>query len=83
MDSVRSVCMEVPENAIVTLHSRLVLCSVCGSFDGIESTSKYSSSEISSDHCLIWVVFSSLESLSELEALKISLRLVIVGAELG
>ena len=74
--------MEVVANAIVILCLRLVSCLVCGSLDEIESMSKYSSPEVDSDHCLVWIVSLSLGSLSELEAQKIPLCSVMVGAEL-
>ena len=79
----RSVCMEIVANAIAILFSRSVSCSVCGLFNEIESKSKYSSPEISSDCHLVWGVCLLLGSLSELGALKIPLHLVMVGAELG
>ena len=78
----RSVCIEVAANTIVILCLRLVSCLVCGSLDEIESMSKYSSPEVSSDHHLVWIVFLLLGLLSELGARKVSLCLVMVGAEL-
>ena len=83
MGLVGSVCIDVPVNAIVMLRSKSVLYLVCGSLDEIESVSKYSSPEVGSDRHLIWIISLSLESLSELGALKVPLRSVMVGAELG
>ena len=83
MGLVGSVCIDVPVNAIAMLHSKSVLCLVCGSLDEIESVSKYSSPEVSSDCHLIWIISFSLGLLSELGVLKVPLHSVMVGAELG
>ena len=81
--SERSVCMEVAVNAIAILHLRSVSCSVCGSWDETESMSKYSSPEVGSDRCLMRGFPLSLGSLPVLDTLKVPLRLIMVGAELG
>ena len=81
--SARLVCIEVPVNAIVVLHSRSVPYLVCSLLDEIELTLKYSFPEVGSDRCLIRGSPPSLELLSVLGTLKIPLCSVIVDAELG